>query len=91
LSDAASCDRTTNTLGFSPTFAQVLNLGSTDDAIIAESRTTSEREVQRNSVIVQAEQRAGGDAEFLSALPSSLGSLIQSAQEEQIGDLLNYL
>ena len=48
LSNAASFDRATNTLSISWTFARVLNLGNTDDAIIVESRAPSPGDIQNN-------------------------------------------
>jgi hypothetical protein len=75
LLDAPSFNRTTSTLNFSPTNARVLNLGSTDSAIILESPTSPDGRQQIAHITEQLEQAAGGDAEFLSALPSSLRAL----------------
>ncbi len=72
LLDAPSFDRTTSTLSFSPANARVLNLGSTNSAIILESRPLPEGTQQTAAVAHQLERAGGGDADFLSALPSSL-------------------
>jgi hypothetical protein len=53
LSSRASFDCATNTLSISSAFARVLNLGSTDDAVIVESRAPSEDDMQ-NSLIASA-------------------------------------
>lgn len=75
LLDTPSFDGTKSTLNFSPTNARVLNLGSTDSAIILESRTSPDGHRQIAHITEQLEQAAGGDAEFLSALPSNLRAL----------------
>ena len=72
LLDAPSFDRTTSTLSFSPANARVLNLGTTNSAIILESPTSPEVAQQTSAVARHIEQVGGGDAAFLAALPSSL-------------------
>jgi len=72
LLDVPSFDRATSTLSFSPATARVLNLGSTNSAIILESGSLPAGPQQAAVVAEQLEKAGGGDAEFLSALPSSL-------------------
>ena len=72
LLDAPSFDRSTCTLSFSPANARVLNVGSTNSAIILESRTSSDGAQQAAVIAQQMERAGGGDAEFISALPSGL-------------------
>src|SRR5213080_1075491 len=59
LLDAASFDRTSSTLSFSPTNARVLNLGSTDSAVILESPTSTPYAQQAAPTAPQAEQAVG--------------------------------
>jgi len=72
LLDAPSFDRATSTLSFSPATARVLNLGSTNSAIILESRSLPAGTQDAAVVAERLEKAGGGDAEFLSALPSDL-------------------
>jgi hypothetical protein len=72
LLDSASFDHASSTLSFSPTTARVLNLGSTDNAVILESFTTTQAAGANPPASVPVEHGVGGDADFLSALPSSL-------------------
>jgi hypothetical protein len=71
--DSVSFDRASSTLSFSPANARVLNLGSTENALIVESRTSGEAH-ERPSTALPDLPAAGGDADFIAALPSSLRS-----------------
>jgi len=75
LLDVAAFDNATKTLSFSPTNARVLNLGTSDSAIILESCQAPGSPNQTTAIVPQVPQYIAGDAEFLSALPSSLRDL----------------
>lgn len=72
LLDDVSFDRASSQLSFNPAQARVLNLGSTDSAVILESRTQADGAQQTEPSGPQGEHVLGGDSDFLSALPSNL-------------------
>jgi hypothetical protein len=71
LLDSASFDHASSTLSFRPTNARLLNLGSTDSAVILESRTAAEAN-PNTTTVTPTEHIVGGDADYLAALPSTL-------------------
>jgi hypothetical protein len=71
LSNTASFDRATNTLSISSAFASVLNLGSTEDAIIVESCAASEGDMQSRFAVFAGEA-LGQSVQPITALETRL-------------------